>query len=203
MNSSQVYQYLKFSFSPASYIHPSWLESMQIDSVFSWGFSQPNKEKLLSEFLWEQDGLKTIDFEHFSEEEKTIFLLDAEKTKKLVFYLGLFFCQDLLKNQIMKNQVMKIKSNFGEHAYLFGLKKAPYMLKNREIAFPENKNSLDVIGEVIVYGMACLQIYLSSYADDIQKRVLWKLPNHWRGNDDVISSDNAAYLINTIIQEIE
>jgi len=203
MNYSQNYQFLLFSMSPGSYIHPSWLEYMQIDKIFSWVFEKVNKEKLLSEFLIDQSKLKNIDFESFSEEEKKFLILSPPKTKLLVSYLGIFFCQDLLKNHIMKSQVMTIKSSFGKDAYLFGLKKAPYLLKTRDIIFPDNKNSLDAKGEVIAYGMACLQAYLSIYADGIKKRVLWKLPNDWQANDYDISSNNAGCLINAILQEVK
>lgn len=203
MNHRQDYQCLMFSVSPGSYIHPSWLADMQIDSVFSWDFGGCQKEKLLSEFLIEQSSLENIDFGRFSQRQKNFLVLDSEQTKRLVCYLGIFLCQDLLKSHILKKQVMSIKSNFGENAYLFGLKKAPYLLKAREIVFPDNKKSLDVKGEIIGHGMACLQAYLTFFTDDIKKRVLWKLPNHWQANDYSIASDDAGYLINTIVQEIK
>ncbi|MGH1541708.1 MAG: SctK family type III secretion system sorting platform protein [Arenicella sp.] len=203
MNDSRNYQFLLFSLSPSSYIHPSWLETMQIDKIFSWEGGPVNKDKLLSEFLFGQSNLKHIDFESFSQEEKNVLILDPQSTKLLVSYLGIFFCQDLLKRHILKSQVMAIKSDFGKDAYSFGLKKAPYLLKNRNIIFPDNKNSLNVGGEIVAYGMTCLQAYLALYADDVQKRVFWKLPSHWQANDYDISRDNAVSLINAILQEVK
>ncbi len=174
----------EFNLLPSRYIHPSWLEEL-------WGEemepalldvlrSRGRGERRLSEIILTRLGMGRNFYFDFEDSSRRLALIDGATLEKLVFLVGLAVNYPSIARVVERKPLLALKSRLGERAYLFALKKAPFLLGRME----PSKGGLDDLGDglsslLVECGMRHLQLCFSGEADALTKRLLLKLPSHW------------------------
>lgn len=172
---------LEFNFLPIRYIHSSWLNTLPHADLLVKMRNNKKLEYSLSQYILDQSKLSNKYIFDIPKDIETIAFMDAPDLSKLVIYLGVCLNVNNLTSLIEKNSIHNVKSVIGEEAFLFGIKRAPYLLGIKSvIRKPEISPQL---GEYII---ACGSYYflsiLSQHAPEISKRIIWKLPSQWIEN---------------------
>ncbi len=129
-----------FSYSPISYIDPSWLINLdhhaQLVKIQEYIRQQKNfysrhrVDKLLSQYIIDQLVGEPDSFD-YTAINKRIILLPSDTLKEICFNLGLCCYSNLISHEIDKKTVTFLKKVLGDNAYLFTLKRIPFL------AFPQ------------------------------------------------------------------
>ena len=77
---------------------------------------------------------------------------------------------------IERDKLLSVKKEIGESAYLFALKRAPFLIGPVEFSFVDDRLPQNFRSNVIAYGMKCLEACFSGQPNALIKRVLFKLP---------------------------
>ena len=168
----------EFNFLPLRYIHPSWLKTISGGRYLEEMRSCSRTEYHLSRYLLSCFGLENDYCFDFTDQVKTIALLDDNKLTEIVKYAGLVINREQIKKNIAREDIVKLKQMIGEKAYMFALKRAPFMGTVPDFPSTEYKSE-NLITNITVSGVQCLATLFSGNAA-VFKRVFLKFPITWK-----------------------
>ncbi len=199
-----MHKLLEFNFLPIRYIHASWLNEFSGGRVINRLRFCKRVEYRLSQYILEQLGIRNSYAFDLPESVGRIALLDSLSLLTLVRYTGVSFHTDELRQCIGGGQVRAIKKTVGEDAYVFGLKRAPYLVQN--LVLPKMDPAQGSLAERIwMSGMRCLGVVIAELQAALRQRVLLKLPSHWANEAMRVKTPNAnssAELLNKVFTEV-
>jgi hypothetical protein len=164
----------EFNFLPLRYIHSSWLKTIPAGKCIEGMRSCARTEYRLSRYLLTHFELENEYCFDFTDEVKTIALLDQNKIAKVAQYAGLVINREQIKRKIARDDVVQLKQQIGEDAYTFAIKRAPFFGATPE--FPSTHASEHLPANVTVNGIQCLATLFSGNSA-IFKRVFLKFPS--------------------------
>jgi len=175
----------EFNFLPLRYIHPSWLKTISGGKYVEKMRSCTRTEYRLSRYLLSCFGLENEFCFNFTDQVKSIALLDNDQITKVVQHAGLAVNREHIKKIIARDDVVQLKQQIGEEAYVFALKRAPFLGEIPE--FPSSYKSEHMPTNIIVSGIRCLA---TIFSDDsaVFKRVLLKFPSLWEPYSELPAS---------------
>lgn len=186
----------EFNFLPLRYIHSSWLETVRRGTLLSKFRGCRRTEQRLSRYLLAEFELHGQYWFDFSDPCKCIALLDGNKLAQLVLYTGLAVNAARIKGTILGKEVLKLRRDLGEDAYLFALKDASLFGLTSEVAsLPRYSKCMLVQAKIC--GIRCLATVFPEGTPAFTKRMLLKLPVSWCNHFsalDVTASDRDALL---------
>jgi hypothetical protein len=108
-------QVLAFNEVTAECVHPSWLH----DHEMFWrehvqAFQQPEARQRASAWLRDHFGLNGCYDENFNPQPKRVYLIDLQAFQRLALWLGASLAVAQLRQQLMRPQVLSLRSTYGE-----------------------------------------------------------------------------------------
>jgi hypothetical protein len=107
-------------------------------------------------------------------------LAEADVLEKLVLYLGLVLNIRYIRQTVERDKVRVLKERIGEEAFLFALKRAPFLGLGTPPSATELSTSLppeDFHQKVRAIGLHCLASTMAEYTDpSLIQRLLFKFP---------------------------
>jgi hypothetical protein len=164
----------EFNFLPLRYIHSSWLKTIPAGKCIEEMRSCARTEYRLSRYLLTHFELENEYYFDFTDEVKTIALLDQNKISEVARYAGLVINREQIKTKIARDEVVQLKQQIGEDAYTFAIKRAPFFGAIPE--FPSIYTSEHMPVNVTVSGIQCLATLFSGNSA-LFKRVFLKFPS--------------------------
>ena len=168
----------EFNFLPLRYIHPSWLKTVFGGKYIEEMRSCSRTEYRLSQYLLSYFELENDYCFDFTNQVNTIALLDESKLSEIVRYAGLVINSEQIKKNIAREDVVQLKHQIGEKAYLFALKRAPFMGTIPDFPSHEYKSE-NLLTNIRISGAQCLAALFSDNTA-ILKRVFFKFPIIWK-----------------------
>lgn len=168
----------EFNFLPLRYIHPSWLKTVPGGRYIENMRSCSRTEYRLSQYLLSYLELENDYHFDFIDQAKAIALLDESMLSEVVRYAGLIINRDHIKQNIARKNIVQLKQEIGEKAYMFALKRAPFIGAIPDFHLTEYKSE-NMLMNITVSGIQCLAAYFSGNTA-VLKRIFLKLPITWK-----------------------
>jgi hypothetical protein len=168
----------EFNFLPGRYIHPSWLEGLIEDDLFNRLKKSRRAGQRLSPLILLKFGLDRTCFFNFEDPVRRLALLNGETLLKLIYLAGVSVHAGEISQVIERDSVLSLKKSLGEEAYLFALKRAPFLVGRMDFP-PYPRKTTDYEGfRDLVYecGMKALEACLGGEEASLRKRLALKLP---------------------------
>lgn len=171
---------LEFNLRPIHYIHPSWLAELPHAVLIERLRSSPRATTWLSHYLLSHWRLEQRYWYDFSTPVACLALAEANVLEKLVLYLGLVLNIRYIRQTVERDKVRVLKQRIGEEAFLFTLKRAPFLGLGTPPSTTELSASLppeDFPQKVRAIGVHCLASTMAEYDDPcLIQRLLFKFP---------------------------
>jgi hypothetical protein len=170
---------LEFNFLPIRYIHDSWLAALPHGApLASLRCCRRVEQRLSRQLLVEFDLAGRYWFD-FTVPASQIALLDGASLEKLVFYTGLALNARHISRIVARDELLPLKQSLGETAYLFAVKRAPFLTPlSAQGELPE-RYAEDMREHLTISGLKCLSQLLAGYGPALTQRLRLKLPLAW------------------------
>ena len=206
------YPVWEFNYKPERYVHPSWLKNLPNADLLQTLIKEDSSQKStrLSHHLMSQLGFNGKFYFDFSDPITKMALWQSKDLEKLVYYVGILFYFDEIRQKITRSEVKKYRMELGNDLYNFALLRAP-KLKKRQLKQVILPPSMSIKQKVLVAGLIAVFTAMRGYPVSLVKRLVVKLPRKWfdafvkfSKNQDVPGgrSGNIA-IIEIIIQELK
>ncbi|MEE4379283.1 MAG: SctK family type III secretion system sorting platform protein [Candidatus Competibacteraceae bacterium] len=172
----------EFNLLPSQYLHDSWLESLPHGNLLAQLTACSRVGAQLSQYLLQQFGLPDQYCFAIEEPLLRIALLPEADIAALVLHAGLCRYSRQIQHTVLRQEVLALREQLGEEAYLFALKRAPFLA-------PPLENSTDPAWQADHCrehtwraGIGCLSSAFSGQAPALVQRLMMKLPRHWQAD---------------------
>jgi chloramphenicol O-acetyltransferase len=177
----------EFNFLPLRYIHPSWLKTIPGGRYLEGMRSFSRTEYRLSRYLLSYLGLENQYCFDFTNQVNTIALLDEKRLSEIVRYAGLVINREQIRKIIAQEDIVQLRNKMGEKAYLFALKRAPFIGTIPDFRSTEYKSE-NLLTSITISGVQCL-VTLFSGNTAILKRLFLKFPITWESYSQLSTED--------------
>ena len=167
---------IEFNRSPARYIHGSWIHPIIKPPFFEKLRKNIRSEKILSALVLRQFDLDQDHYFDFEDPKRRLALIDGKSLSRLVYLSGIVLNASRISKIIEREALLSLRNQIGDEAYLFALKKAPFLIGRMEFPFAEDQKSQDLQAHLIACGMKCLEACFFGERAALTKRLLFKLP---------------------------
>ena len=170
----------EFNYKPESYVHKSWISNLPNAALIQKLISEGDDKKStrLSHHLMSELGFDGKFYFDFSDSLTRVALLSSTDLQVLVMHLGLMFHFDDIRHTIIKDLVVKYRSELGEDLYQFALTTAP-KLKDKQLKTIELPKGMPIKKKILVSGLVCLFTAVKENPAALLKRLVVKLPRQW------------------------
>ncbi|MFT5083259.1 MAG: hypothetical protein ACI9Y1_001300 [Lentisphaeria bacterium] len=167
---------VEFNFLPICYLHESWFDEIPHGEFIKKVRSHKNAHTPLSDHLLESYSIKGAFFFDVESFPGSIALMTSDELERLIYLAGVCLNFEALRNCISGKVVSNIKKSIGTEAYLFSIKRAPYLMQNMP-EFEISSSSYSSLDEkILMCGMACLATAVIDSSKALWQRLLFKLP---------------------------
>lgn len=169
----------EFNRMPARYIHYSRVNryTKMDESGFTALVQNSRAEKILSGIILEKAGLTGLYHWDFDQRHHRLALIDGAGLARLLRLAGLAVNSDQIIRVIRKKSLLDLKKSIGVTAYLFALKKAPFLIGRKTFSFVRMQRDFSVFNEYSTEcGAKCLGACLSGAPRAMTLRLGLKLP---------------------------
>jgi len=174
------YPIWEFNYKPERYVHPSWVSDLPNADLLQKLIYEDSSHKStrLSHHLMSQLGFNGKFFFDFSDPITKLALWPGKSLQELVYYVGILFYFDEIRQQIAQKEVRKYRLELGADLYDFALTRAPHLKKKqlKQIVLP---HSMPIKQKVLIAGLISLFTAMKSYPAPLLKRFVVKLPRKW------------------------
>ena len=208
---------LEFAFLPTRYIESSWLQYLPQSGLLQKLRDCKRVEAALSKYILEHFQLSAEDCVHWFDNARHehglpesithLIAMPATDIQRLVYYLGACVNERAIRLCLDGQQVRAAKSRVGEAVYLFGLKRAPYIIGQLNLPSVSIPSNIDLGASIQQCGILCLLTAIDDYGDAFKQRLLFKLPYAWSESDTIntplgFSTSQCQALIEQVYSEI-
>ncbi|MCK5893915.1 MAG: SctK family type III secretion system sorting platform protein [Endozoicomonadaceae bacterium] len=181
MSTKQLIQLLDFNYAPAVYIDASWLESLEYGDVANVLSTSQAAQPWLSKFILRTFNLVDETDFNFEKPIKQIALMDRSQLAKTIYHAGLSLNSGMIRGIVKRQERSAIESCIGTDAFMFAVKKAPYIAGALPDIFPctfqiDWNNPNEMKKHLFRSGMKLLGIVLGSEPECYKRRLLFKFP---------------------------
>lgn len=172
---------VEFNCLPSRYAHASWFATLPHGALLVRLRESPRIAQRLSRYLAAAWGLEGQYYFDFSAPAARLALLDSSTLVQLVLYAGLTATAAYVRQTVEHDKVAALKQRLGESAFLFALKRAPF-LGGAAASLPVALHgaSPDTFYQLtLVVGLQCLAASLSGQEPALLRRLLLKFPRGW------------------------
>lgn len=166
----------EFNMRPARYIHKSWIEPMISPSLFTDLKRSRHAEKRLSDMILKRFQLDRDFFFDFEEPRRRLALIDGGRLSRLIFLAGIAVNSPRYTKVVERDKLIALKGEIGEGAYLFALRKAPFLMGRMAFPLSGEQGSENTRSHAVRCGMECLRACFSGDPETLITRILFKLP---------------------------
>ncbi|MFO1349192.1 MAG: SctK family type III secretion system sorting platform protein [Gammaproteobacteria bacterium] len=171
----------EFNFLPSRYAHPSWLACLPHGALLVRLRDSPRIAQRLSRHLlaeWELEDRYCFDF---SARPARLALIDGAVLARLVLYAGLTATASYARRAVERDKVAAIKRCIGAPAFLFALKRAPFLGGAAPAPTDLRQQTVEAFHAAsLAAGMRQLAACLQEQEPALLQRLLFKLPKDWR-----------------------
>ena len=181
MSMQQLIQLLDFNYAPATYIDVSWLQALDHGGVATALLNNPTALPWVSKFVLRTFNLTDdVDF-NFESDVKQIALLARPKLAQTVYHAGVSLNSAMLRSIIKRQERSAMEACIGADAFMFAVKKAPYIAGALPESFPcdfqINWNDPDEMKKHLFRsGVKLLGTVLKKEPECYKCRLLFKFP---------------------------
>ncbi len=195
-------QLCQFNFFPIQYMHSSWYESIPQGELINRLRHCERSKPELSEYIMEYYSLKG-DYEfNFPVFLRNIIILDSVNLLKLILFFSACINTKKIQRLINGHKVREIWNEIGEDAYIYGLKRAPYITQDTQFKNPPMASNIPLGQYIISSGVYCFMSILNGYSSAIKQRMLFKLPQKWSQHVPLESTEKNSKKIETILKKV-
>ncbi len=197
---------LSFNFTPASYLHESWLDSLPHGDLLRRLRAVPRAVGDVSDYVLQVLELNRQYCDDFSSRPARLPLVYGQALEQLFFYLGLCLRNEELRREILGERIRKLKQALGEQAFTFAVKRAPFLGGIPDFSFEPEPS--DPRSRFAMIGARFYVTVCTGLEDALIRRLALKLPYAWSGCLLEAKADNSPYgsdlppLIRKLIKEI-
>lgn len=171
---------LEFNCLPSRYAHPSWFAALPHGALLLRLRASPRVAGRLSRHLLAEWGLAGQYCFEFGAGPARLALLDGATLAQLVLYAGLTATAAYVRQTVERDKVAALKRRMGEPAFLFALKRAPFLGGAAVPPVALQRASPDAFYRItLVAGLRCLASGLSGREPALLRRLLLKFPQGW------------------------
>jgi len=171
---------VEFNCLPSRYAHPSWFAALPHGALLLGLRASPRIPPPLSRHLlaaWGLEGQYCCDF---SAPATRLALLDSATLTQLVLYAGLTATAAYVRRTVERDKVAALKQRLGEAAFLFALKRAPFLSGVKPLPDALHRASPDAFHQItLIAGLQCLAASLKGRERALRRRLLFKFPQGW------------------------
>ncbi len=201
----------EFNTLPARYIHMSRVNRyMDLDEPgFQCLIQNPRAEKKLSGIILDKAGLKDHFHWDFELKRLRLALVDGPALLSLIRLAGIAINAGQIIRVIEREPLLALKKSIGLKAYLFALKKAPFLIGKTKFSFIEAQNDYFMFNQYTTRcGAKCLAACFSNAPRPLIKRLGLKLPVEIKGIFEHPFPDqerDAAFMVfkKILLQEVD
>ena len=181
MGMQQLVQLLDFNYAPAAYIDASWLQPLEHGDVAAAILGNPVAQPWMSKFILRTFNLADdVDF-NFENEVKRIALLERPQLAQTVYHAGLSLNSAMLRGIVKRQERSAIEACIGADAFMFAIKKAPYIAGALPDNFPcdfqiDWNNPDEMKKHLFRSGVKLLGTVLKKEPECFKRRLLFKFP---------------------------
>lgn len=195
----------EFNFLPSRYVHMSWLQTLPHGRLLSKLRRCERAEWRVARYLLSYFGLRERYWFDFNKPSYRIALWDSRDIQQLAVYVGLTLNYQYIQHAVRRDDVLHIRRAFGERAYRFAMRQAPFLVPKEMLSRGEINptNDRDMIA---ASGVHCLGTVFCTLPLELHKRLLLKLPYHWMPHfcgPPVQSRQNCALLLSKLMPELQ
>lgn len=174
------YPVWEFNYKPERYVHQSWLTNLPNADLLQKLINEDNSQKAtrLSHHLMSQLGFNGNFYFDFSDPFTKLALWHGNDIQKLVYYVGILFYFDEIRQKIAKDEVKQYRQELGDELYNFALNVAP-TIKTKQLKTIELPNSMPIKKKVLIAGIVSLFTAMKGHPPALLKRLVVKLPRKW------------------------
>ncbi|NJN46846.1 MAG: SctK family type III secretion system sorting platform protein [Candidatus Competibacteraceae bacterium] len=173
----------EFNLLPSQFLHNSWLESLPHGEVLTKLRDCSRVRLQLSQYLLKQFGLQNQYCFAIEEPLLRIALLPGADIAALALHAGLCRYSRQIQHTVLREEVLSLREQLGEDAYLFALKRAPFLAPPLDSSTDRSWNAAHCRKQVRRAGLDCLSCAFKDQAAGLLQRLILKLPRHWQ--DDI------------------
>ncbi|WP_179957764.1 SctK family type III secretion system sorting platform protein [Exilibacterium tricleocarpae] len=170
---------IEFNILPARYMHDSWFDQFRHGHMIYKLRACRRTEYKLSHYILECLGLSNSYCFDIPQPVSAVVLLPPAELVRMVRYLGACANVSMLQRLIGKKQVQSIKNAIGEDAYLFGIKRAPYLVAGSETPKLKSIMARNLGDYITICGMCLLFAAFKDSSLALKKRLSLKFSYHW------------------------
>lgn len=171
---------VEFNCFPSRYAHASWFTALPHGALLLRLRASPRIAQRLSRHLlaaWGLEGQYCFDF---SAPPARLALLDSSTLTQLVLYAGLTATAAYVRQTVERDKVAALKQRLGEPAFLFALKRAPFLGGASPLPVALRRAAPEAFYRItLVAGLQCLAASLSGREPALLRRLLFKFPQGW------------------------
>lgn len=171
---------VEFNCLPSRYAHDSWFTALPHGALLLRLRESPRIAQRLSRHLlaaWGLEGQYCFDF---STPPARLALLDSSTLTQLVLYAGLTATAAYVRQTVERDKVAALKQRLGEPAFLFALKRAPFLGGVVPLSTALHRASPDAFHRItLLAGLQCLAASLKGRERALRRRLLFKFPHGW------------------------
>lgn len=181
MSTKQLMQLLDFNCAPAAYIDVSWLQSLEHGDVAEALLTSQAAQPWMSKFILRTFNLvDEMDF-NFENSVKQIALMERSRLAQTIYHAGLSLNSAMLRGIVKRHERSAIESCIGTEAFMFALKKAPYIAGALPDIFPcsfqiDWNNPDEMKKHLFRSGVKLLGVVIGGEPECYKRRVLFKFP---------------------------
>ena len=174
------YSVWEFNYKPERYVHESWVNDLPNAELLHKLIHEDSSQSStrLSHHLMAQLGFNGKFFFDFSDPITKLALWHGKDLQKLVYYVGIMFYFDEIRQQIVQKEVRKYRLDLGSKLYDFALTRAPH-LKKKQLKQIDLPISMSIKQKVLIAGLISLFTAMKGYPAPLLKRLVVKLPRKW------------------------
>lgn len=171
---------VEFNCLPSRYAHASWFAALPHGALLLKLRESPRAAQRLSRYLLAAWGLEGRYCTDFSAPAARLALLDSATLTQLVLCAGLTATAAYVGRTVERDKVAALKRRLGEPAFLFALKRAPFLGGVAPLpdalhrASPEDFHRITLLA-----GLQCLSASLKGRERALRRRLLFKFPQGW------------------------
>ena len=181
MDVKQLAPVLDFNFSPAGYIDPSWLTSIQNAEVVAVLAGHDVSRPWASRYILHAFGLQADADFNFSDPLKAFALGDRRGMTQVVYHAGLALNAPLLRGIVKRQERTAVEACLGQPAFSYAIKKGPFIAgalpEHFTTGFAIDWNNPDELKKHIFRtGVRLLGTVFKNEPEAYKRRLLFKFP---------------------------
>ena len=165
----------EFNCDPAGYVDCTHVPELTAETLSFIRQSQRGRRKL-SRYLADKFELQKYCFEAFAKSRTRLALVSAATLQRLLYFAGTAYYKERICHLISKDQVTLLKEKVGEKAYLFAVKRAPFLMP-KAFSIQSIARATDSLQEDVVNaGKECIELYFADEPKPLLNRLKLKFP---------------------------